>query len=208
MKKELQQIKKSIVKDMQQKADAEAKKRAESSEPNTLPEDDADLFKDMFGGTKKLQQDKVVFKRNILQKKHEIEEDEKKKRLAEFYFSDEYVPNLENNSTISYVQPGQDSYLAKQLRRGDFYPELVLDLHGLNKEQAKDELIALIAECKKQHYRCACIVHGIGEFVLKQKVPHYLVQHPDILAMHQAPLEFGGKGALLVVINHPTNPKF
>ena len=48
MKKELQQIKKSIVKDMQQKADAEAKKRAQASEPSTLPEDDADLFRDMF----------------------------------------------------------------------------------------------------------------------------------------------------------------
>ncbi|WP_091987468.1 endonuclease SmrB [Pseudoalteromonas denitrificans] len=178
------------------------------SNDNTLTPDDSDLFRDMFSGTNKLQQDKVVFKRNALQKKHKLEEEEKKKRLAEFYFSDEYVPNLENNGTISYVQEGQDSYLAKQLRRGDFYPELVLDLHGLNKEQAKKELIALISECKRQHYRCACIVHGIGEFVLKQKIPHYLVQHPDILAMHQAPLEFGGKGALLVVINQPANPKF
>ena len=194
MKKELQQIKKSIVKDMQQKAEAQAKKQAQASASNVLPEDDSALFRDMFGSTKKLQQDTVVFKRNVLQKKHEVEEEAKKKRLAEFHFSDEYVPDLDNNGTISYVQPGQNSYLAKQLRRGDFYPELVLDLHGLNKEQAKQELIALITECKKQHYQCACVVHGIGEYILKQKVPHYLVQHPDVLAMHQAPLEFGGKG--------------
>jgi DNA-nicking Smr family endonuclease len=43
-------------------------------------------------------------------------------------------------------------------------------------------------------------VHGIGSHILKNKVPHWLVQHPDVMAFHQAPLEWGGNGALLALI--------
>ncbi len=43
-------------------------------------------------------------------------------------------------------------------------------------------------------------MHGVGKYVLKKQVPLWLAQHPDILAFHQAPLEFGGHGALLVLV--------
>ncbi|MFP5304082.1 Smr/MutS family protein, partial [Cobetia sp. SIMBA_158] len=61
---------------------------------------------------------------------------------------------------------------------------------------------------KKQHYYCACVVHGIGGGILKHKIPQYLVQHPDVIAMHQAPLEYGGKGAVLILINLPQSDEF
>lgn len=166
----------------------------------SLSNDDIALFRSEIGGVKALQQDTVRSK-TIAKKVAPSVAQQQKQLEAEFYFSDEYVPDIDTNGTISYVKPGADSYLAKQLRRGDFYPELILDLHGLNKETAKLELAALITNCKKRQVKCACIVTGIGERVLKHKVPHYLVQHPDLLAMHQAPLEFGGKGALLILLD-------
>ena len=46
-------------------------------------------------------------------------------------------------------------------------------------------------------------MHGIGKYILKQKAPMWLAQHPDVMAFHQAPLEFGGAGALLVLIDIP-----
>mgnify|MGYP000362636581 CR=1 FL=1 len=79
---------------------------------------------------------------------------------------------------------------------------------NFSKEIAKDELAGLIHECKKQHYYCACVVHGIGGGILKHKIPQYLVQHPDVIAMHQAPLEYGGKGAVLILINLPQSDEF
>ncbi|MCP4948084.1 MAG: endonuclease SmrB, partial [Aestuariibacter sp.] len=42
--------------------------------------------------------------------------------------------------------------------------------------------------------------HGHGTGVLKQALPHYLIQHPQVRAFHQAPLEYGGQGALLVLL--------
>ena len=171
-------------------------------------EDDFNLFRQSISGAKELKQDTVRFKKPVKTHVGDALCEQTKQHQAEFYFSDEYVPDIDTHGTVNYVRPGADKYLAKQLRRGDFAPELMLDLHGLNKDRAKDELAALIHACKKQHYYCACIVHGIGERVLKHKVPQYLVQHPDILAIHQAPLEYGGKGAVLILVDLPQSDEF
>ncbi|MBD1582936.1 endonuclease SmrB [Pseudoalteromonas sp. S16_S37] len=174
------------------------------SPPSPMIDDaDLNLFRQSIAGAKQIKQDTVRFDKAPSKPKLNELAAQKKQHQSEFYFSDEYIPDIDTNGTVNYVKPGADRYLAKQLRRGDFAPELILDLHGLNKDMAKEELAALIHACKKQHYYCACVVHGIGEHVLKHKVPQYLVQHPDILAMHQAPLEYGGKGAVLILIDLP-----
>lgn len=172
---------------------------------NSLSEDDIALFHNEISGSQKISQDTVHFKK--AQKSAEHSTQAKAKKLeAEFYFSDEFIPDIDTSGTVNYVKPGADTFLAKQLRRGDFAPDLILDLHGLSKDTAKLEIAGLISACKKKHLRCACIVTGVGERILKHKVPHYLVQHPDILAIHQAPLEYGGRGALLVLIDIPEDP--
>ena len=173
----------------------------------SLSDDDIALFRSEMSGSKQLNQDTVHFKK--AQKTPEQSQVNKVKKLdAEFYFSDEFIPAIDTSGTVNFVKPGADTYLAKQLRRGDFAPELILDLHGMNKENAKLELAGLISACKKRHLRCACIVTGVGERILKHKVPHYLVQHPDVLAIHQAPLEYGGRGALLILVDIPEDPFF
>ncbi len=170
------------------------------SKNSSLSEQDIALFRQEMGATKKISQDTVQFKRTVDTLKKTTQQ-HSKQLDAEFYFSDDYIPDIDTHHTINWVKPGEDRFLAKQLRRGDFYPDLVLDMHGMNKEVAKLELAALISACKKRDVKCACIVTGIGERILKHKVPHYLVQHPDILAMHQAPLEYGGRGAILILLD-------
>ena len=91
------------------------------------------------------------------------------------------------------------SFEAKRLRRGDYVPDMLLDLHGLTQQQAKLELAALLEACRRQHIRCACVMHGHGKHILKQRVPMWLAQHPDVMAFHQAPKEWGGDSALLVL---------
>jgi len=122
------------------------------------------------------------------------------KALAQFHFSDEFEPNLNQQGPMKYLREGVDSFEVKNLRRGYYRPDLILDLHGLDQQQAKKELAALLFACQKEHAQCICIVHGIGSYILKNKVPHWLVQHPDVMAFHQAPLEWGGDGALLALI--------
>ena len=122
------------------------------------------------------------------------------KAIAQFHFSDEFEPNLNKQGPMKYVREGVDSFEVKNLRRGYYRPDLILDLHGLDQHQAKKELAALLFACQKEHAQCICVVHGIGSHILKNKVPHWLVQHPDVMAFHQAPLEWGGNGAILALI--------
>jgi len=165
-----------------------------------LSTEDKKAFKESIGKIKPMVQDKIMPERKPLNKiakqKKEINRQE-----AQFHFSDEFEPELPDQGPMKYIRAGVDTFEAKNLRRGVYAPELILDLHGLDQHNAKKEIAALMAACHKEHVRCVCIVHGIGARVLKNKTPHWLVQHPDVMAFHQAPLEYGGDGALLVLVD-------
>ncbi|GAA0858474.1 endonuclease SmrB [Aliiglaciecola litoralis] len=173
------------------------------------PQDPDDtLFKTLFRDVKPIKQDKITPPRksskgktaNTL-KKHQADK-ELKRASASFHFSDGFEAHFPDAGPLKYVKPGVESYQVKQLRRGEYAPELILDLHGLNKEQAKLEIAALIVAAQKQHVDCVCIVHGVGGNVLKKAVPNWLIQHPAVTGFHQAPLEWGGRGALLVLLEN------
>ncbi len=165
-----------------------------------LSEQEKQQFKDAVGKIKPMVQDKIHPAKKTGKPKTQIAQNKTKKQIAEFHFSDEFEPNLNQHGPMKYVREDVDSFEAKNLRRGVYSPDLILDLHGLDQHAAKKEIAALLYACQKEHAQCVCIVHGIGSRILKNKVPHWLVQHPDVMAFHQAPLEFGGDGALLVLI--------
>lgn len=162
-------------------------------------------------GIKPLTQDKLHFRHNTNKRAQDKQQTEQRrnklvvndqaKSAQRFQFSDEYEPFIDESQTLSFVREGYPSYLTKVLRRGDVAPELILDLHGYTKQQAQKDISDLVIDCMKQHIPCACIVHGVSGGILKRKVPHYLMQHPDVLAFHQAPLEWGGQGAVVLIIN-------
>ncbi|MDP8033608.1 endonuclease SmrB [Pasteurella atlantica] len=173
-----------------------------------LNDDELSLFKEAVKGIKKIKQDTVVIKKQTPQKAVELKE-QKEKADTLFYFSDEYEPLLtEENEKVKYRREDVDPYLLKQLRRGDFSPELFLDLHGLTRKQAKMELASLILACEKEGVFCASIMTGYGTFALKRQIPRWLVQHPKIMALHQAPREWGGDAAILILVeqSHQFSP--
>ncbi|SET08727.1 endonuclease SmrB [Thalassotalea agarivorans] len=166
-----------------------------------LSEQEKQLFKDATSGTKPLVQDKIHPVKSSRKHPLATKNHTKKKQIASFHFSDEYEPALNDSGPTKYVRDDVDSFEAKNLRRGIYHPDLILDLHGLDQQTSKAEIAALLHACQKEHAKCVCIVHGLGSRILKNKVPHWLVQHPDVMAFHQAPLEYGGDGALLVLVD-------
>ena len=121
--------------------------------------DDFDLFRAETKGIKPIKQDTFVAPRQKSSQKKSPLRDIREKEDTLFYFSDEYEPLLnEHDGVIKYLREGEDSHLLKQLRRGDFSPELFLDLHGLTREQAKMELAALLLACEDEHVYCASIM--------------------------------------------------
>lgn len=166
-----------------------------------LSDQEKQLFKEAIGKVKPIKQDKIAPLKPQIKSKVEKSKQSQSKQIAEFHFSDQFEPHLTQSGPVKYVREDVDSFEAKNLRRGIYVPDLILDLHGLDQHMAKREIAALLHACHKEHARCVCIVHGIGARVLKNKVPHWLVQHPDVMAFHQAPLEYGGDGALLVLVD-------
>ncbi|QIW15711.1 hypothetical protein A4G20_04890 [Pasteurellaceae bacterium RH1A] len=165
-----------------------------------LNEEELALFREAVKGTKKIKQDTFVAKTQPRKKVNEVRALQEQKDTL-FYFSDEYEPLLsEENDKVKYRRSDVDPHILKQLRRGDFQPELFLDLHGLTREKAKLELASLILACEKEKVFCASIMTGFGTCTLKQQIPRWLVQHPKVMALHQAPREWGGDAAILILI--------
>ena len=166
-----------------------------------LDEEAISLFRAEMKGVKPLKQDTFVAARPHKKKALATIKEQREQQDTLFYFSDEYEPLLDEESAVKYLRENEDSYLLKQLRRGDFSPEIFLDLHGLTREQAKLELAALIQTCEKEHLYCASVMTGYGTYTLKRQIPRWLVQHPKVRALHQAPKEWGGEAAILILID-------
>ncbi|MCC8456361.1 endonuclease SmrB [Photorhabdus aegyptia] len=167
----------------------------------SLNEEEIHLFQQSVAGTKRINQDTVLHSPRRKKISYIAPERVQQEQIdASYYFSDEFQPNLDTEGPTRYVRGDTTHYELKKLRRGDYSPELFLDLHGLTQIQAKQEIGALIAACRREHVYCACIMHGHGKHILKQQTPLWLAQHPDIIAFHQAPKEWGGNAALLMLI--------
>ena len=157
-----------------------------------LSAEDQALFRQLMTGTRQIKQDTIVHR----PQRKKLSEVPPKRLLQEqvdnsHYFSDEFQPLLNTEGAMKYVRADVSHFELKKL---------FLDLQGLTQMQAKQELGALIAACRREHVFCACVMHGHGKHILKQQTPLWLAQHPHIMAFHQAPKEYGGDAALLILI--------
>ena len=128
-------------------------------------DDDFSLFSAEFSGIKKLKQDTIKLATKNIKKKQFIKQTVEARFETE-HFSDGFEPHLAEEGPVRYIRQNAPKYLIKQLRRGDFEPEIILDLHGLTQEEAKRELGALITCCKKEGVYCCTVMHGVGKHIL------------------------------------------
>jgi len=133
-------------------------------------------------------------------------EDERQAVLASLEDPIRWDEDAEFEADTSYVRPGISRQVLRRLRRGEWHTQAELDLHGLTKVEAKQELVDFLHECKGRGVRCVRIIHGKGlrsknrEPVLKQHVRHWLMQKDEILAFVQARPADGGSGAVILLL--------
>lgn len=118
----------------------------------------------------------------------------------ELTYSDEYV-----DGAIVGLSPK----ILKKLRRGEFSYQDYIDLHGLTRDQARDEVIRFVQESFARKSRCILVVSGRGlnsrdkQPVLKKGLVHWLTRSPLkrlILAFASARTYDGGAGAFYVLL--------
>jgi DNA-nicking Smr family endonuclease len=117
---------------------------------------------------------------------------------------------LETDESLFYRRVGIDLSAVRKLRRGEWAIQGQIDLHGLRREQAREQLGQWLRAAHQKGWRCVRVIHGKGhgspgrEPVLKSKVRSWLVQKQEVLAFVQARACDGGTGALMVLLNSST----
>lgn len=173
------------------------------TEKMTKKNKSAQQMAELFPDVTPLTQDKVAIQQRTLQNvsyARQQAQAESKQAHAAFHFSDGFEAAFSKNGVISWRLPDVPSDVVKQLKRGYFSPDYTLDLHGLTRAQAQNEIIALLNHAERHEAHVVSIMHGYGSGVLKQAVPNWLIQHPYVIALHQAPKMWGGSAALLVLL--------
>jgi DNA-nicking Smr family endonuclease len=107
---------------------------------------------------------------------------------------------------LSFCRPGIGPEVVTKLRRGHWALQGQVDLHGLNRDEAREVLAGYIREAQRRGMRCVRVVHGKGhgspgkQPVLKAKVQRWLAQRTEVIAFAQASGPQGGAGALVVLL--------
>jgi len=107
---------------------------------------------------------------------------------------------------LSYRRPGIGPDVVTRLRRGQWSIQGQIDLHGLTRDEAREDLAAFIRSAARRGQRCLRVVHGKGngspgrQPVLKAKVQRWLAQFSEVIAFAQAAGPQGGAGALIVLL--------
>jgi DNA-nicking Smr family endonuclease len=113
---------------------------------------------------------------------------------------------LETGDEPNFLRPGLSRQVLRKLRSGTWVIQGQLDLHGLDRHEAREALAGFLASCTRRGIRCVRVIHGKGlgsknrEPVLKMKVKHWLTQREEVLAYCQARPMDGGSGALVVLL--------
>ena len=107
---------------------------------------------------------------------------------------------------LSFRRPGIGPDVVTKLRRGHWALQGQIDLHGYNRDEARQLLADYVRECHRRGMRCLRVVHGKGhgspgrQPVLKAKVQRWLAQREEVIAFAQASGPQGGAGALVVLL--------
>jgi DNA-nicking Smr family endonuclease len=116
---------------------------------------------------------------------------------------------LEGGDEAAWRRDGLPKAWLRDLRRGRWVTQGKLDLHGMNRDEARHAVVTFLRECRNRGHRCVRIVHGKGlsspgrEPVLKKLVLGWLTQRSEVLAFCQARTVEGGAGAVLVLLAAP-----
>lgn len=113
---------------------------------------------------------------------------------------------LDTDSALSYCRREVGPDVVRKLRRGHWVIQAELDLHGMRRDDARNNLGMFLRSAGKRGIRCVRIIHGKGlgsynkEPVLKGMVYRWLVQKEEVIAFCVARAADGGAGALVVLL--------
>ena len=113
---------------------------------------------------------------------------------------------LDDDPGLSFARSNLGPDVVRKLRKGYWPVQDELDLHGLRRDAARDQLGDFLRRASRRNLRCVCVIHGKGlgsargEPILRSMVHSWLEQKEEVIAFCGARLEEGGDGALIVLL--------
>jgi len=212
---------KSLGKQLREQAEVRAVAEKERAKQEKQQAVEANIFQTALGGVKRMPASdryvppsvpKSVAPEAAPKRKLTQAEDDAlvlKESLSDLFEVDHY---LEDDPALNYSAPGVGPDVMKKMRKGHWPVQDELDLHGMNRDQARDALGAFLIKAQQRNHRCVCVIHGRGfgsrgqEPVLKSMVHSWLVQK-GVVAFCQARNNEGGEGALIVLLRAALQPQ-
>jgi DNA-nicking Smr family endonuclease len=210
---------KSLSKQLKEQAETRAAAEAERVKQEKTRAAEANIFQTSLGGVKRMPVSdryvpslpKSAATAAVPARKLTQAEDDAavlRESLSDLFEVDHY---LEDDPALNYSAPGVGPDVMKKMRKGHWPVQDELDLHGMNRDQARDALGAFLTRSAQRNHRCVCVIHGRGfgsrgqEPVLKSMVHSWLVQK-EVVAFCQARDHEGGEGALIVLLRAALSP--
>ncbi|MBY6197667.1 DNA endonuclease SmrA [Vibrio hangzhouensis] len=178
-------------------------------------DDELNLFQQMMGDVKPLQNDTVELK-----KSHQVSDAQLAKREAALWLSEQdpeylsidYAPMVKPDDIIEFKRDGVQEGVYRKLRLGKYPLQAKLDLHRKTLKEARDEVVKFLQQCMRMDIRTVIIVHGRGErsnppAMMKSFLAHWLTQIKDVQCVHSAQRFHGGSGAVYVMLRKSQEKK-
>ncbi|WP_426193119.1 Smr/MutS family protein [Massilia sp. DWR3-1-1] len=115
---------------------------------------------------------------------------------------------VEDDPSVAYARPGVGPDVVRKLRKRAWPVQDELDLHGMTRDIAREQVAGFLGRASRRGVRCVRIVHGRGygspngEPVLRAMLHSWLVQmeKDEVVAFCVAGKKDGGHGALIVLL--------
>lgn len=117
---------------------------------------------------------------------------------------------VEAGERLSYLRPGLQNRVLRELRRGRWPVEDEIHLRGMRAAEALRAAGDFIKDARNEGVLCVRIVHGKGHGsddgrpVIKGEIDHWLRRHDAVDAFCSARDTDGGSGALHVLLRRPS----
>lgn len=205
---------KALKESLKVQEEARAKEQAERAERERVARQEAGLFQNALGGVKKIPESNRYVPNappgiNVAVKPHKPRtQAEDDAAVLREMMSDQFEVDhlLDDEPNISFTRSGVGSDVVRKLRKGVWPVQDELDLHGMRRDTARDQLGDFLSRAARRKLRCVCVIHGKGmgsaggEPVLRSMVHSWLEQKDDVIAFCAANVDGRPHGALIVLL--------
>ncbi len=126
--------------------------------------------------------------------------------------STDFAEPLDADDILCFKRDGVQQGVFRKLKLGAYSIDATLDLHRLNVDQARDEIVQFLYECRKFDVRTALICHGKGRRsetypVIKSFLAKWLPAISEVIAFHSARSFHGGTGSVYILLKKTRKQK-